>query len=114
MDNRPQSLGQGKVLLGDPTDPSRYTELYVVGNSQICQTSQIQFTNSSNAQVVLNVYKRINDVMYLLSPNNFILTGDYMAQEDSPITLNSNDGLFAVCDTDEVVYYLVNGFVTQT
>lgn len=110
MDGTPGSLGQGLVGIGDPTDDSTYTRLYQVSNRTICYTSQIQFTNTSSGTVVLNVYKKVSGVYYLLSPNNFSFGGNYLAQEDSPITLNANDGLFAVCNTDEVVSFLVNGY----
>lgn len=106
------SLGQGVVGQGSIDDLETYTQLYAVANGTVCETSQIQFANKSKVSVILNVYKRVNGQMYLLSPSDLNLNSQDMAQEDSPITLNTNDALFAVCDTADAIDFIVNGYLT--
>jgi hypothetical protein len=97
-----KSLGNGLVGIKE-------TQLYIAPNNTATTTTLISFVNKSASDITLNFYKRVRNVQYQISPYNFILKANHLAQEDGTITLQPSDGLFAIASTDAVITYVVNG-----
>lgn len=100
-----RSLGKGFVGIEE-------TVLYRVPNNTSCRTTMLTFANTGLATVALNVYKKIGNVNYQISPHNLIFPAGYLAQEDGPMTLSANDSIVAICDVAAVVSYTINGVET--
>ncbi len=83
--------------------------LYTVPNNSECRTTIITIVNQGDATVALNLYKKSGDVNYSLCPFNMEFPASYMAQEDGPITLNSNDSIVGTSSIADVVTFLVDG-----
>ncbi len=97
-----RSLGKGFIGATE-------TVLYTTPNNSECNTSLLTFVNTSAGSVTMTIYKKVANVNYAISPNSMVFPASNMAQEDGPITLNSNDSIVGICSVSGVVAYTING-----
>ncbi len=94
----------GKGVLG-----TTETVLYTVPNNSECRTTILTIVNQSAETVALNIYKKVGNINYSISPFDMDFPAGYMCQEDGPITLNSNDSIVGTSSIADVVTFLVDG-----
>ncbi len=86
--------------------------LYQVPNNSQTRITLMSFTNittNPGVPVIFTLFKNINTLDFVISPNNMVLPAQYMTQEDGEITLSGSDKIKAYCNVSGAVQFNING-----